>query len=91
MLDTKIEILYGEVQEGEDEFIFDGFPDDSGHLIAIKFDDRIGDFDFRKLHEKYGSLIVWINKILKLIFLWITSNNIFSNKEVITSQTIDWL
>ena len=58
VFNTKIEILNGKFQEGKDEFIFDGFPDDSGHLIAIKFDDWIGDFDFRKLHEKYGSLIV---------------------------------
>ena len=52
MLDSKVEVLDGEMKEGENEIIFDGFPDDSGHLITIEFDDGIRDMDFRKLHVK---------------------------------------
>jgi len=26
--------------------LLDEIPDDAGHLIAVKFDDGIGDFDF---------------------------------------------
>jgi len=30
--------------------LFDGFPDDSGHLITIKFYDWVFDYNFRMLH-----------------------------------------
>ena len=39
ILDSKVKILDGHVEKGENEFIFYGFPDDSGHLISIEFDD----------------------------------------------------
>jgi hypothetical protein len=74
VFDAKIKVLNGKVQEGKDEFIFDGFPDDPGHLIAIKFDDWIGNFDFRKLHEKVWILNCANYKDLEVEFLLITSN-----------------
>jgi hypothetical protein len=29
-----------------DQPVFDVFPNDPGHLVAVHFDHRIGDFDF---------------------------------------------
>ena len=50
MLDTEIKVFDVEIEEWEDEFVFDGFPDDSGHLIAIKFGNGVLDFDFASVH-----------------------------------------
>jgi hypothetical protein len=49
---AQVEVLDVEVQEVEDEFVLDGFPDDSGHLIAVKFCNWVLYFDFFKLHRK---------------------------------------
>ena len=35
VLDSKIKVFDVEVEEGEDKFIFDGLPDDSGHLVSV--------------------------------------------------------
>lgn len=52
MFHAKVEVLNIEVKERVDELIFDGFPDDSGHLITIEFCDWVLDFDFGELHRK---------------------------------------
>jgi hypothetical protein len=51
VLDSKVKILDGKVEEGKNKFIFDRFPDDSGHLISIEFSNRIGNFDFGIFHD----------------------------------------
>jgi hypothetical protein len=33
-----------------DQFILDVFPNDPGHLVAVHFDDRIGDLDLVHWH-----------------------------------------
>ena len=43
---SQIEVLNVEVKEGMDEFVLDELPEDSSHLITIKFSDGVGDFDF---------------------------------------------
>lgn len=35
VLNAKIEVLYVEIEEREDELVLDGLPDDSGHLVSI--------------------------------------------------------
>jgi len=50
ILHTEIKVLDVEIKEGSDEVIFDLLPDDSGHLITIKFGDRVSNFDFTRLH-----------------------------------------
>ena len=52
VLHSKIKVLNLDVEERENEVVFDGLPDDSGHLVTIEFSDRVGDFDFSCLHEK---------------------------------------
>ena len=42
----KVIISEIDIQIGMNEFIFDKLPDDAGHLIAIKLDNRICYFDF---------------------------------------------
>ena len=34
-----------DVQIGQDQLLLDEIPDDAGHLVAVEFDDRIGDLD----------------------------------------------
>ncbi len=45
MLDAEIVIFQLHVQIGQDQLVADQMPDDPGHLIAIEFDDGIGDLD----------------------------------------------
>jgi len=54
MLDSQIEVLDVDVQEGQDEFILDGFPDYSGHFISVELSYRLSDLDFGGLHVRYG-------------------------------------
>ena len=42
MLNAKIKVFNRKIQKGEDQFLLDGFPYDSGHLISVHFYDRIG-------------------------------------------------
>lgn len=43
---AEIKVLDIEVEVGSDKFVFDELPEDSGHLISIKFCDCVFDFDF---------------------------------------------
>ena len=52
VFDTEVKVLDIEIKEWEDKLIFNGFPDDSGHLISIKFSNWVLDFDFFELHQK---------------------------------------
>lgn len=51
VLHSKVKVLNLDIKEGKDEFVFDGLPDDSGHLISIKFSYRVGNFDLSSLHK----------------------------------------
>ena len=46
MFNPKIEVLDIEIQVGKNELVFDEFPDDSCHLIAIELDYRVRNFYF---------------------------------------------
>jgi hypothetical protein len=37
-----------------DQLVFDELPDDTGHFIAVEFDDRVGDFDFAHVLPRQG-------------------------------------
>ena len=64
VFDTEIEVLDVEIEEGVDEFVLDGGPDDSGHLITIELSDWVFDFNFFKLHQKrYFNWIRYVDKI----------------------------
>ena len=57
VLDTEVEIDELDVEIRKDQLLFDRFPDDPGHLVAIELDDRIGDFDLsheRTFRSAYG-------------------------------------
>jgi hypothetical protein len=54
----EVEVEYGEVEEGGDEFLFDVFPDDSGHFVAIEFCDGVGDLNFSGFHLRYKYILV---------------------------------
>ncbi len=45
LLDAEIEILQVNIQIGKDQLILDPLPDDTGHFIAIQFNDGIGNLD----------------------------------------------
>ena len=47
--DTKIIIFKIDVQIGMDQLVLDELPDDSGHFVAIEFNDRVLDLDFRHI------------------------------------------
>lgn len=51
MFDAEVEVLNIEVEEGEDEFVLDGLPDDPGHLIAVELSNWVFNFNFLKLHQ----------------------------------------
>ena len=53
VLHAKIIIFYVEVQIRQNQFILDEFPDDAGHLIAIKFYNRIGYFNLLHCYELF--------------------------------------
>ena len=46
ILDAQIEIVYVQVQIGQNELLFDEVPDDSSHLVALHLD-YIAAFYFR--------------------------------------------
>ena len=50
VLHSEIKVLNLDVKEGKDEFVLDGLPDDSGHLVSIEFSDWVGNLDFSSLH-----------------------------------------
>ncbi len=52
VLNTKVKVFDVEVKEGVDEIFLDLLPDDSGHLITIKFSNWVLNLDFFKLHQK---------------------------------------
>ena len=45
VFDAEVVILKIDVEVGVDQLVFDGLPDDACHLVAVEFDDGIGDFD----------------------------------------------
>ncbi len=45
VLHREVVIFEIDVEIGQNEFLADVAPDDPGHLIAIEFDDGIGDLD----------------------------------------------
>jgi len=45
----KVKITDRHLNIGEDEFVFDKLPDDPCHLIAIEFNNGIGNFNFAHL------------------------------------------
>ncbi len=46
----EVVILQVDVEIGQDQAFLDQRPDDAGHLVAVQFDDRVGDLD--DCHEK---------------------------------------
>jgi hypothetical protein len=55
MLDAEVVVLEWDIEIRKDQLVFDRLPDDPCHLVAIEFDDRIGDFDLRHLRLLNGS------------------------------------
>src|SRR6185437_6097835 len=52
MLDPEIVIFQLDVEIGQDQLVANERPDDAGHLVAIEFDDGIGNLDL--VHEALG-------------------------------------
>jgi hypothetical protein len=52
VLDAQVVVLNVKVQVGRNELVLDDVPDDTGHLIAVHFDDWVFDFD-SSFHPKY--------------------------------------
>jgi hypothetical protein len=46
--DAEIVILQVDIEIGVDQLVLDELPDDPGHLIAVEFDDGIGNLDLRE-------------------------------------------
>lgn len=53
VFDSEVEVLYLKVKEGENEFVLDGFPDDSGHFVSIKLCNWILNLNLLSLHKRY--------------------------------------
>ena len=53
VLDREIEILEVDVEIGMDQLVPDQVPDDARHLVAVEFDDRIGDLDLGHLAKDF--------------------------------------
>ncbi|MOA56571.1 hypothetical protein D3C78_1805740 [compost metagenome] len=49
---AEVIILEVDVEVGMDQLVLDELPDDARHLVAVEFDDRIGDLD---LCHEYAS------------------------------------
>jgi len=47
IFDAKVEIEKLDVEIGVNQLVLDELPDDARHLVAIEFDDRVFDLDFR--------------------------------------------
>jgi hypothetical protein len=45
VLDREVVIFEVDVEIGMDQLLLDEVPDDAGHLVAVEFDDRVGDLD----------------------------------------------
>ena len=45
-LDAQVVVLQVDVQVRVDQLVLDAGPDDSGHFVAVQFDNWVGDFDF---------------------------------------------
>jgi len=58
LLNAEIEIEQIDVKIWMDQLVFDVFPNDPGHLVAVHFDHRIGDFDF--IHWRPFTCTEWI-------------------------------
>src|SRR5690606_26830206 len=48
VLDAEVVVLEVDVEVWVDERVFDPLPDDAGHLVAVEFDDRALNLDFRQ-------------------------------------------
>ena len=46
LLDAEVVVEQVDVEIGMDQLVLDELPDDPGHLVAVHFDDRVGDLDF---------------------------------------------
>ena len=46
---AEVVIMQIDVEIGQDQLLLDELPDDAGHLVAVEFDDRVGDLDL--VHE----------------------------------------
>ena len=51
-LNAEVVVFQVDVEIGQDQLLFDEVPDDPGHLVAVKFDDRVCHLDF--LHCSYA-------------------------------------
>ncbi len=45
VFNREVVIFEIDIEIGVDQFVLDRLPDDAGHLIAVEFDDWVGDFD----------------------------------------------
>ena len=51
VLDAQIEIEDVEIEEGKNEVVLDGFPDDAGHLVAVELGHWLSYLDFGEFHK----------------------------------------
>lgn len=51
VLDAEVEVEDVEVEEGEDEMVLDGLPDDSGHFVSVELSHWFSHLDFLDLHK----------------------------------------
>jgi hypothetical protein len=47
VLNRQVIVFQGDVEIRVDQLVLDELPDDPGHLVAVEFDDRIGNLDLR--------------------------------------------
>ena len=56
VLDAQVVILQVDVEVGQDQLVLDELPDDPGHLVAVEFDNGIGDLDLRHGAATFGMI-----------------------------------
>jgi len=53
VLNAEVVVFDGDIEEGEDEFVLDGLPDDSCHLVAVHLHHGTGHLYLVLMHQKY--------------------------------------
>src|SRR6185295_725498 len=54
VLDAEVEIEEVDVEMAPDQLVADEVPDDPGHLVAVEFDNRVGNLYLRHLKPRVG-------------------------------------
>ena len=90
MLHAQIEVFDFEVEEGQDQLVLDGLPDDPGHLVAVHLHHGVGYLYFLGVHDYYT------NGMTKICDMWLLK--VYVDQDFICSWAcfsiswrMDWL